>query len=137
MELGLQRWAASLFPHPRFGCITSNSAASLNSWIEDLRDVSYMMILISWVSKKAKLFYKRKTRYRSIDSEIPPKALTRLGRLVQEETKNEIVLFSEAGFEVRGAKYASTCIVQLDELSCSCGMFREMQLPREHAAASI
>jgi SWIM zinc finger len=137
MESGPQRWAASLFPHPRFGCITSNSAESFNSWIEDLRDVSYLRILMGWVSKVAKLFYERKTRYMSIDSEIPPKALTRLGKLVQEGAKNEIVQFSEAGFEVRGATPISTCIVQLDALSCSCGMFREMQFPCEHAAASI
>jgi hypothetical protein len=92
---------------------------------------------MGWVSKVAKLFYERKTRYMSIDSDINLKALTRLGRLVQEGTKIEIVQFSETGFEVRGCTSTSTYIVKLYELYCSFSMFREMQSPFEHSAASI
>jgi len=39
------RWAAALFPTPRFGLTTSNSAESLNSWIEPLRTKSHLSFL--------------------------------------------------------------------------------------------
>jgi hypothetical protein len=33
IESGPQSWTALLFPHPRFGCKSSNSAESFNTWI--------------------------------------------------------------------------------------------------------
>jgi zinc finger SWIM domain-containing protein 3 len=94
------RWATAYFPVPRFGCVTSNSAESLNSWMESLREGSHLSILVGWISKVAVLFYERKEKFQLVDTDLPATLQRKLRKNTIEGQKREIHRFSEGGFLV-------------------------------------
>lgn len=53
-----KKWARSMSPIPHFGTVTSNSAESLNSWMENFRDKSHFEFLNSWTNEVAKYLFK-------------------------------------------------------------------------------
>jgi zinc finger SWIM domain-containing protein 3 len=108
-------WAMSLFPVPRFGCLTSNSAESLNSWMKDLREGSHLSLLIKWISKVATLMYKRKMQFLAEDKDLPVSILKKLKENTLEGMKRDISQFSETGIEVVDPKTGNMRVVKLDQ----------------------
>ena len=77
-------WATSMFPVPRIGCITSNSAESMYSWINESRNGSHLNFLVNWISKVAGMFYKRNSLYRKISTTFPESTQHKLNENIQE-----------------------------------------------------
>ncbi|KAJ1505533.1 hypothetical protein HMI54_005874, partial [Coelomomyces lativittatus] len=130
-------WAVSHFPIARFGFITSNSGESKNSWIEDLRNRSYLNILYSWTCKVGEKMFKKSTKYKDISTIFPASAQERLNKNLLEGQKREVKRFSEFVFQVKCLKSGSTQIVKLYNKTCTCGLFQELQFPYVHAAVFI
>jgi hypothetical protein len=130
-------WACSHFPVSRFGCVTSNSAESLNSWLRPLREGSHMNVLVCWVSHWASLFYNRFQCYNSMNEDLPPKAQIMMNENARKGTFWEVLRHSDSGFEVIKESTGIRHIVKLSENDCSCGWFEEFRFPCEHAAVAL
>ncbi|KAH6567135.1 hypothetical protein BASA62_006273 [Batrachochytrium salamandrivorans] len=65
------KWASAYFPTARYGTVTSNSAESMNSWLEPLRSGSHLNFFNNWLSKVAELMFSRNKLYNNLSSEIP------------------------------------------------------------------
>ena len=131
------KWAASKFPVPRFGCTTSNSAESLNSWLGPLRFGSHLHLLASWLSKVAKLMYDRHQELSAVVTELSEPKQKMLNDLTQEGSKRRVIRVTDTTFEVVSYAGNDNRIVDLHEKSCSCGKFVETQFPCLHAAVAI
>jgi zinc finger SWIM domain-containing protein 3 len=136
MNADPKRWATSHFPVPRFGTVTSNSAESLNSWMETLREQSPLSILDGWVIHTATLFSQRYEKYQSVSSVLGPKSVLTFS---ENRSIGRRRRFSRTGnvFLVSNAMTGSRRTINLAAKTCSCGMFQEMQFPCVHAAALV
>ena len=132
-------WARSRFPVPRYGCTTSNSAESLNSWINDIRDGSYFNFFYNWTLKVSNLMFQRRTSYDDEPGVLPGAIIQRIRRLEQSSIRARIVEYQTGKFHVtfpsqqNSPGYVSN--VDLVEKKCSCGGYQEERFPCEHVAA--
>ena len=131
------KWARSKFPVPRFGCVTSNSAESLNSWIEDIRNSSHFNVFSGWISKLSQLLFKRHQEYRQINTLLPPLIEQQFIKNRQEGRRLEIIQYTEDEFEFKNRNTGRQYFVNLKERTCTCGEFTEFQFPCIHAAVAI
>jgi zinc finger SWIM domain-containing protein 3 len=130
-------WARSVFPVPRFGCTTSNSAESLNSWMEPLRSTSHLNLLIKWVSAVSGLWFKKTEELQSEKELLTKTVQKKLVSNIQDGNRMHVVQFSETGFQVFNPQSNRTRIVDLKSNECSCGEFKEFMFPCRHAATAI
>ena len=103
-----------MFPVPRFGCITSNSAESLNSWMEPVRDGSHLNVLVEWASMVAGMFFERHSMYQNVHTEFPEATQRRLNDYTQEGRRHKVQQISDAEFEVKSLRDDQRQIVQLE-----------------------
>ena len=131
------KWARCKFPLPRFGCITSNSAESMNAWFEDIRNKSHFKIFVGWVSKLSQLLFKRNQEYAQLNTALPPGIQQRLIKNLNEGMRRQIIQYTENEFESTDLNTGDQCLVNLQEKKCTCGEFTEFRFPCIHAAAAI
>jgi hypothetical protein len=122
-------WARSALPVPRFGCVTSNSAVSLNSWMEPLRTGSHLNALVKWISQVTTLFFKRKQELMTEAGVITEKNQLKLLTNLQDGRRMNVTQFSEVGFQIINPRTNITRIVSLKKQHCSCGDFCEWMFP--------
>jgi len=132
-----RKWATAKFPVPRFGCVTSNSAESMNSWLAPLRDKSHLFALMQWVSNVGELMYERHRFYASANTPIVQSVQERYNRLLKEGSRLLVKQYSDTGFEVQNPITLRNYIVELSNGTCTCGAFIEFQFPCQHAAIAI
>ncbi|KAH9273261.1 hypothetical protein BASA83_004553 [Batrachochytrium salamandrivorans] len=132
-----KRWARSHFPVPRFGTVTSNSAESLNSWMEEYRDKSHLGILACWVSHSARLLYSRKQEYANADTVLSPRSFRTFNQNRDNGRRHQMFQTGDHLFKVTSLTSGYTRMVNLETKTCSCMEFQEMQFPCAHAALAI
>jgi hypothetical protein len=131
------RWASCHFPVPRFGTVTSNSAESLNSWMEEFRDQSHLGILAGWVSHTARLVYSRKQEYRNAASILSPRSMRKFNDNRDIGRRHQVFQTGDLLFEVMNLTSGTIRIVDLGAKTCSCREFQEMLFPCAHAAVAV
>ncbi|KAH6599932.1 hypothetical protein BASA50_002673 [Batrachochytrium salamandrivorans] len=95
------KWASAYFPTARYGTVTSNSAESMNSWLEPLRSGSHLNFFNNWLSKVAELMFSRNKSYNNLSSEIPENIQRRFNENKRKGLQRQIHQFAEFGFEFR------------------------------------
>jgi hypothetical protein len=130
-------WSAAMFPVPRFGCTTSNSAESLNAWMLPLREGSHLCVLAGWVSYVATKFYTRYMKYQNIQEYLPLTTQNILKENIFGGARQEIKQFHPSSFELKNRYTGLSQVVMLNEKTCTCGKFQEFQFPCLHAAIAI
>jgi hypothetical protein len=128
---------ASQFPVPRFGCTTSNSAESMNSWMEKLRAESYFKILWEWICTVGLRQFEQKQIYDFMTPSLPVATQTRYNQALAEGRRRELPQVSDNAFQVSSSNAETIRTVQHDVGRCSCGKFQELQFPCCHAADAI
>ncbi|KAH6581624.1 hypothetical protein BASA50_009175 [Batrachochytrium salamandrivorans] len=119
-----KRWARSHFPVPRFGTVTSNSAESLNSWMEEYRDKSHLGILAFWVSHSACLLYSRKQEYANADTVLSPRSFRTFNQNRDNGRRHQMFQTGDHLFEVTSltsgyTPYSQQIVsVDLDTINC-------------------
>ncbi|KAH6569510.1 hypothetical protein BASA60_008182 [Batrachochytrium salamandrivorans] len=93
------KWASAYFPTARYGTVTSNSAESMNSWLEPLRSGSHLNFFNNWLSKVAELMFSRNKLYNNLSSEIPENIQRRFNENKRKGLQRQIHQFAEFGFE--------------------------------------
>ncbi|KAH6572337.1 hypothetical protein BASA50_001684 [Batrachochytrium salamandrivorans] len=131
------KWASAYFPTARYGTVTSNSAESMNSWLEPLRSGSHLNFFNNWLSKVAELMFSRNKLYNSLSSEIPENIQRRFNENKRKGLQRQIHQFSEFGVEVVNQANGHKRIINLTLKTCTCGKFQEYQFPCHHAAVVI
>ncbi|KAH6596500.1 hypothetical protein BASA50_005075 [Batrachochytrium salamandrivorans] len=116
-----KRWARSHFPVPRFGTVTSNSAESLNSWMEEYRDKSHLGILACWVSHSARLLYSRKQEYANADTVLSPRSFRTFNQNRDNGRRHQMFQTGDHLFKVTSLTSGYTRMivsVDLDTINC-------------------
>jgi hypothetical protein len=131
------KWAATAFPVPRFGTCTSNSAESMNSWIESLREDSHLLILSGWAAKTAQLVYSRHQQYAAVTSILTTAAQSKFRANLAQGRRYQLAQTSDSAFIATCRTSGAAKVVDLARCACSCGEFAELQFPCKHAAAAI
>ncbi|KAH6564376.1 hypothetical protein BASA50_003943 [Batrachochytrium salamandrivorans] len=132
-----KRWARNHFPVPRFGTVISNSAESLNSWMEEYREKLHLSILVCWVSHSTRLLYSRKQEYANADTVLSPQSFRTFNQNRDNGRRHQMFQTGDHLFEVTSLTSGYTRMVNLATKTCSCMEFQEMQFPCAHAALAI
>jgi hypothetical protein len=132
-----KKWARYLFPVARFGCLTSNAAESLNSWIKPLRDRSHLALLVGWIRYIVGLFLRRKEIYQAVETDVPENIQQQLKEKIEKGKRLNALRYGEGIFEFVSGNGRISHVVNLDNRSCSCGEYMEYQFPCIHVAAVI
>lgn len=130
-------WAASAFPLPRFGHVTSNISESMNNWIEEARERTPYEMFKFMVKKIGIVIFERKTKYNKMTSDLIPTILNKLKKAIEIGRRMPVTSFSDSLFEVEDGESKIGRVVNLESLECSCGYFQEHKLPCSHVAAVI
>ncbi|KAH9264046.1 hypothetical protein BASA83_012521 [Batrachochytrium salamandrivorans] len=131
------KWASAYFPTARYGTVTSNSAESMNSWLEPLCSGSHLNFFNNWLSKVSKLMFSRNKLYNNLSSEIPENIQRRFNENKRKGLQRQIHQFAEFGFEVVNQANGHKRIINLALKTCTCGKFQEYQFLCHHAAVVI
>ncbi|KAH6566275.1 hypothetical protein BASA60_009549 [Batrachochytrium salamandrivorans] len=121
-NLDPKRRARSHFPVPRFGTVTLNSAESLNSWMEEYRDKSHLVILACCVSHPARLLYSRKQEYANADTVLSPRSFRTFNQNRDNGRRHQMFQTSDHLFKVTsltsGYTHMQIVSVNLDTIDC-------------------
>ncbi|KAH6595038.1 hypothetical protein BASA61_003886 [Batrachochytrium salamandrivorans] len=113
------KWASAYFPTARYGTVTSNSAESMNSWLEPLRSGSHLNFFNNWLSKVAELMFSRNKSYNNLSSEIPENIQRRFNENKRKGLQRQIHQFAEFGFEVVNQANGHKRIINLALKTCT------------------
>ena len=135
-------WANVFFPVPRYGILTSNSAESLNSSIEELRYGSYLYVFASFSFNLAPSIFSYHEEFMKLASPLTRSSLNKWFIALDHGKRREVTQIGPMMFgvspQVTAKKPDKTIrIVDLSEKKCSCGSFQEEQFPCLHAAGAI
>ena len=136
-ESNMQKWAAAVFPVPRLGCITSNSAESFNSKMKEVREKSPLGILMEWVSIAASKFFLKKQVYELVRSDLPQNTLVKYRNALNKGKRLRFTRIGDNRFTFQDNDSNSETILDLESKSCSCKYFDERLFPCMHAAFAI
>ncbi|KAH6575073.1 hypothetical protein BASA60_005195 [Batrachochytrium salamandrivorans] len=128
------KWASAYFPTARYGTVTSNSAESMNYWLEPLRSGSHLNFFNNWLSKVTKLMFSKNKLYNNLSSQIPENIQRRFNENKRKGLQRQIHQSAEFGFEVVNQANGHKRIINLTPKTCTCGKFQEYQFPCHHAA---
>lgn len=130
-------WATVYFPTPRFSVVTSNSAESMNSTYEELRNGSYMNAFILFVDKISTIMFERRQKYEAVTNPAPPSIYRQYKTNLNAGRVHTLTQSSETCFQVKHPAKVEQRVVHLDRKSCSCGEFQENCFPCRHACKAI
>ena len=86
LDMCKEEWVNAFVPVPRYDILTSNSAESMNSTLEKLRDGGYLRIFTKFTKRCAKFLYERHVYYSSLDADLPVSVQEKWSR-VQKQGK--------------------------------------------------
>jgi hypothetical protein len=137
MKSDTTTWATSAFPVPRYGIYTSNSAESMNSAMEKLRNGSYLNVFVKFVEQLSKQRFARFSKYRDTATAVTKRFQTEYNSTLQEGRRRELFQSSDSVINVKSRRPDAYRIVDLEAKTCSCGAFQELGKPCLHAAVAI
>ncbi|KAH6568320.1 hypothetical protein BASA62_005549 [Batrachochytrium salamandrivorans] len=109
----------AIFPVPRFGTVTLNSAKSLSSWMEEYRDKSHLEILACWVSHSARLLYSCKQEYANTDTVLSPRSFRTFNQNRDNGRRHQMFQTGDHLFKVTSLTSGYTRMVNLATKTCS------------------
>ena len=140
-EIDKAKWARAFFPVRRLGHVTSNIAESMNRWLEEARWHDPVGLFSIYVLKLNNLFEKRRDKYASLSSHALPKRVAQLyDNSVNKSRKLILRRHTKTIFQVRARGEMMKKrwkIVDLDNTSCTCGFYREYEIPCQHMCAVL
>jgi hypothetical protein len=131
VNIPFDRWSTAHASCPKWGHVTSNASESLNSWMNDIRDESFIGIHVGLIRKTTRIFHERRIHYRNVVTFYPPEIVSRLDATLSSGRMAIVIPSSERLFTVENR------VVDLDSLSCSCGLPAQLQMPCKHMAAAV
>ena len=133
------KWARAFFPVRRLGHITSNIAESMNKWLGEARYQDPVGLFSTFITGLNRVFEKRRDRYASLPQAALPKRVAQmLEASGNESRKLDVRRHTRTLFEVQAEEgKGGWKTVDLQELTCTCGFFREFEVPCRHMCASL
>ena len=133
------KWARAFFPVRRLGHVTSNIAESTNKWLDEARFQDPVGLFSTVVMKLNVLFEKRREKYASTPQNALPKRVGQmLDRNVDESRKLNVHRHTRTIFMVQVAEgKGERKMVDLENPSCTCGFYKEFQIPCRHMCAAL
>ena len=133
------KWARAFFPVRLLGYVKSNIAESMNKWLDKARFQDPVALFSTFIMKLNVVFEKRREKYAA----TPPNALPkRVGQMLATSVEKARTLrvrrHTRAVFEVQNAEGKGDWrTVDLDRRSCTCGFYREFEVPCQHICAAL
>ena len=132
-----ERWARAKFPVPRFGVVTSNSAESHNSWMENIRNGSHLNVLHGWSTKMATKIFAKSQEVTAITDIFPNSTRKLIQKNELDARFYEFEQWDSFEFMVRKDDNSPSFNVNLELKKCTCRQFQEYLFPCVHASAVI
>ena len=129
-----EKWARALFGVRRFGHVTSNMAESMNKWLGEARYLDPVGLFRAYIRKLNCMFEKRDDMYNSMqDDDLPKRVAQMIKTGMEDGEKLTITQHRRLIFEVqRKTRPTTTRVVNLNQMSCSCGFYEEFGVPCRH-----
>ena len=129
-------WARHAIPLPRYVHSTSNIVESINSaWVPNIREAPVLQALIEiWRTMMTK-FYERRTRKFRRSTELVDYAHIYIEEQSKKAGQLSVMPSTDHLYQVRDGNLVFT--VNMEDQTCTCGEFQEMQLPCHHALAVL
>ena len=129
-----EKWARALFGVHRFGHVTSNMAESMNKWLGETWNLDPVCLFRAYIRKLNCMFEKREVMYSSKqDGDVPKRVAQMIKAGMDDGEKLIITPHGHLIFDVqRKTTPATTRVVNLNDLKCSCGFHGEFGVPCRH-----
>ena len=134
-----RKWARAFFPVRRLGHVTSNIAESANKWLEEARFQDPVGLFSTFIMRPNVVFEKRRDKYaRTPPNSAPGESGQDAGKFVESGRTLRVRRHTRAVFEVQAAEGKGQWkTVDLDRGSCTCGFYREFEIPCRHMCAAL
>ncbi|KAL6553631.1 hypothetical protein OROGR_007473 [Orobanche gracilis] len=135
MEVGVDKWARSQCPVPRYSFLTSNLAEWFNNrllWARRL-PICSMVEAIRHIIEK--WFDERHEAAKTYPAEVTPEALRKIRVEMESSRRYQVVAINESTFKVNSNN--KTFKVDLSGYTCSCKEWQMDRIPCSHAIAVI
>ena len=135
-------WANAFVPVPRFNIQTSNAAESFNSTLENMRNGGYLRIFTKFTKRCATAIYEKHVELEKNDSWAPESVLEKWSKVKKEGVKREIIQVGDHAYVVSPPLSSvipdtTDRVVDLLNMTCTCGLYQQELFPCLHAAAAI
>ena len=132
------KWARAFFPVCR-GHVTSNIAESMNKWLDEARFQDPVALFSTFIMKLNVVFEKRREKYAATPRNALPKRVGQmLATSVEKARTLRVRRHTLAVFEVQNAEGKGELrTVDLDRRSCTCGFYREFEVPCQHICVAL
>lgn len=132
-------WCRALFPVPRYGVTTSNTIEIVWHTFRQVRHLPALELLLHIEGYVLEHRYKMFERAHEMEMTITPK----VAKLIEEESNSATNFDSRSINEnaarvvYRAESYMQEFSVNIEDRTCTCNRFQEMQFPCRHAVRYI
>ncbi|XP_054784015.1 uncharacterized protein LOC129290974 [Prosopis cineraria] len=135
LDVGYEKWSRCYSMRSRYDIMTSNISKSMNSTLDDARDLLIIPLIEFIRNKLQDWFYTRRMHANSISSHLTPWAKKQLSEQIELCRHMEVQPNDVNEFTVVHGK--SSFIIYLETRSCSCRKWDFEEIPCSHACAVI
>ena len=130
-QVGVEKWARSMFAGERYNIMTTNIVEALNSTLKRAREYPLLLLLDSIVEKMVEWFNERREKAQNLTSPLTPECERRLRHVWGEAGTLAPTQINANEWVIRGGGY--NAVVDLQQMTCTCKKFELEKLPCEHA----
>ena len=130
-QVGVEKWARSMFAGERYNIMTTNIVEALNSTLKRAREYPLLLLLDSIVEKMVEWFNERREKAQNLTFPLTPECERRLRHVWGEAGTSAPTQINANEWVIRGGGYDA--VVDLQQMTCTCKIFELEKLPCEHA----